>query len=63
MFKVSSSICFLTDSLCQVNQSDIDVKKYCDRMTDTGSKVEGYEILAEDIENVVVARITEIKED
>ena len=44
-----------------VDVSDIDVKAYCDRMTDTGSKVEGYEILAEDIENVVVARITEIK--
>ncbi len=44
-----------------VDVSDIDVKNYCDRMTDTGSKVEGYEILAEDIENVVVARITEIK--
>ncbi|MBE6549271.1 MAG: phenylalanine--tRNA ligase subunit beta [Ruminococcaceae bacterium] len=44
-----------------VDVSDIDVKDYCDRMTDTGSKVEGYEILAEDIENVVVARITEIK--
>ena len=29
-----------------------DVKKYCDRMTDTGSKVEGYEILGEDIQNV-----------
>ncbi len=44
-----------------VDVSDIDVKNYCDRMTDTGSKVEGYEILGEDIENVVVARITEIK--
>ena len=44
-----------------VDVSDIDVKDYCDRMTDTGSKVEGYEILAEDIENVLVARITEIK--
>ncbi len=32
-------------------------KKYCDRMTDTGSKVEGYEILGSDIENVVVGKI------
>ncbi len=32
-------------------------KKYCDRMTDTGSKVEGYEILGDDIENVVVGKI------
>ncbi len=44
-----------------VDVSDIDIKDYCDRMTDTGSKVEGYERLAEDIENVIVGRITEIK--
>lgn len=43
-----------------VDVSDIDIKDYCDRMTDTGSKVEGYEILGEDIENVVVARILSI---
>ena len=43
-----------------VNVNDIDIKEYCDRMTDTGSKVEGYEILGDDIENVVVARITKI---
>ena len=43
-----------------VDVSDVGVKDYCDRMTDTGSKVEGYEILGEDIENVVVARILSI---
>ena len=43
-----------------VDVSDIDVKNYCDRMTDTGSKVEGYKILGEDIENVIVARIMSI---
>jgi len=43
-----------------VDVSDINDKAYCDRMTDTGSKVEGYEVLAEDIENVLVARITKI---
>ena len=43
-----------------VDVSDVDVKDYCDRMTDTGSKVEGYEVLGEDIENVVVARILSI---
>ncbi len=43
-----------------VDVSDVDVKDYCDRMTDSGSKVEGYEILGEDIENVVVARIISI---
>ena len=40
--------------------SGISVKQYCDCMTDTGSKVEGYETFAEDIENVVVARILKI---
>ncbi|MBR6680096.1 MAG: phenylalanine--tRNA ligase subunit beta [Clostridia bacterium] len=44
-----------------VDVADIGNKEYCDRMTDTGSKVECFEQLAEDIENVVVARITEIK--
>ena len=43
-----------------VDVSDITDKEYCDRMTDTGSKVEGYELLGDDIENVVVARITKI---
>ncbi len=43
-----------------VDVSDIDIKDYCDRMTDTGSKVEGYEVLGEDIENVVVAKILSI---
>ncbi|MBE6545842.1 MAG: phenylalanine--tRNA ligase subunit beta [Ruminococcaceae bacterium] len=43
-----------------VDIQDIPTKEYCDRMTDTGSKVEGYEDLGEDIENVVVARILKI---
>ena len=43
-----------------VDVSDIDNKAYSDRMTDTGSKVEGFETLAEDIENVVVAKILSI---
>ncbi|MBQ8140764.1 MAG: phenylalanine--tRNA ligase subunit beta [Clostridia bacterium] len=43
-----------------VDVSDVSDKAYCDKMTDTGSKVEGYEVLGEDIENVVVARITDI---
>ena len=41
-----------------VNTDGISDKEYCDRMTDTGSKVECYEVLGEDIENVVVARVT-----
>ncbi len=43
-----------------VDVQDVNIKDYCDRMTDTGSKVEGYEALAEDIENVVVAKILKI---
>ena len=43
-----------------VDVQDIPVKEYCDRMTDTGSKVECFEELGEDIENVVVARILKI---
>ena len=31
------------------NTDGISTKEYCDRMTDTGSKVEGYEVLGEDI--------------
>ena len=43
-----------------VDVSDVNIKDYCDRMTDTGSKVEGYEILGEDIENVIVAKIVKV---
>ena len=40
-----------------VDTSDIDIKQFCDRMTDTGSKVEGYEVLSEEIQNVKVGRV------
>ncbi len=43
-----------------VDVSDIDNKAYSDRMTDTGSKVEGFEVLGSDIENVVVSKILKI---
>ena len=43
-----------------VDVSDIDIKTYCDRMTLTGSKVEGYTVMGADIENVVVARIKKL---
>ena len=43
-----------------VDVSDVSVKDYCDRMTDTGSKVECFEELGNDIENVVVAKILKI---
>ncbi len=37
--------------------SEVNTKDYCDRMTDTGSKVEGYETLADNIKLVVVGKI------
>ncbi len=43
-----------------VDVSDVDIKSYCDRMTLTGSKVEGYANMGADIENVVVARIKKL---
>ncbi len=39
------------------NTDGITAKQFADRMTDTGSKVEGYEILGEDIKNVIVAKV------
>ena len=43
-----------------VDCKDISNKDYCDTMTYTGSKVEGFEVLGEDIDNVVVGKITKI---
>ena len=44
-----------------VSVSDVDIRDYCERLTYTGSKVEGYEVLGEDILNVVVARIVKME--
>ncbi len=44
-----------------VNIDEIDNKAYCDRMTITGSKVEGFEVLGDNIENVVVAKVTHME--
>ncbi|MBQ1261888.1 MAG: phenylalanine--tRNA ligase subunit beta [Clostridia bacterium] len=41
-----------------VNTDGIDNQTYCDKLTITGSKVEGFEVLGEEIENVVVAKVT-----
>ncbi len=41
-----------------VDVNEIDNKTYSDRLTITGSKVEGYEVFGDDIENVVVAKVT-----
>ena len=38
-------------------RESFDIKEYVDRMTATGSKVEGYEFLGEEIQNVVVGRV------
>lgn len=40
----------------------MDSKEYCDRMTDTGSKVEKYELLGSEIKNVRVGLITKIEQ-
>ena len=48
---------WLTD---YVDVTEVGNKEYCDRMTDTGSKVEGFEVLGSDVENVVVGKITKI---
>ena len=44
-----------------VDTHEISDQDFCDRMTITGSKGEGYEVLGSDIENVVVARVTKME--
>lgn len=44
-----------------VSVKDIAIRDYTERLTYTGSKVEGYEVLGEDISNVVVARIVKME--
>ena len=41
--------------------SEYSTKEYCDRMTDSGSKVESYTLLGDDVRNVVVARIKSLE--
>ena len=43
-----------------VSTEGIDIKSFCDRMTATGSKVEGYEQLGADIENVVAGKVLSV---
>lgn len=40
---------------------DCDIDTFCDGMTMSGSKVEGYEKLGEDVQQVVVGKIIEIE--
>lgn len=44
-----------------VNIDGITPKEYCDRLTATGSKVEGFEVLGDDIENVVVGKVISLE--
>ena len=44
-----------------VDTNNISNQDFCDRMTITGSKVEGFEVLGDDIENVVVARVNQME--
>ncbi len=44
-----------------VKADDIEIKEYCDALTESGSKVEGYEVLGDEIENVRVGLITKIE--
>lgn len=41
--------------------SDVDIKKYCDDMTDTGSKVEGYKNMTDDFSGIVCGKILKIE--
>ena len=45
-----------------VDCSDIDIKKYCDRMTDTGSKVEGYALCGSEVSGVRVGLILSVEQ-
>ncbi len=44
-----------------VDLGDISPKAYCDRMTDTGSKVEGYECLCEKMNNILVGKLLSVE--
>ena len=44
-----------------VSVKDVAIHDYCERLTYTGSKVEGYEVLGDDIQNVVVARVVKME--
>ena len=46
--------------LGEYTRIDASDKDYCDAMTMSGSKVEGWEVAGEDISNVVVGRVNEI---
>ena len=43
------------------NTDGLTAKQFADRMTDTGSKVEGFEVLGEEISNVIVAKVEKME--
>ena len=45
-----------------VDTKDVNIKDFCDRMTDTGSKVENYTIVGSEIDNVRVGLIKKIEQ-
>ncbi|MBQ0124691.1 MAG: phenylalanine--tRNA ligase subunit beta [Clostridiales bacterium] len=45
-----------------VDTKDINVKDFCDRMTDTGSKVESFAVMGDEIDNVRVGLIKKIEQ-
>ncbi len=44
-----------------VKLEGVSPKEYSDRMTDTGSKVEGFEVMSEKMENVVVGKLISVE--
>ncbi|MDX1357920.1 MAG: phenylalanine--tRNA ligase subunit beta [Clostridia bacterium] len=44
----------------EYTQIDAGIKEFCDAMTMSGSKVEGWEVIGDEIKNVVTGKITEI---
>ena len=55
---MKASMTFIND---YVNIKDIDPKTFSDEMTMSGTKVEGYENLGEEINNVVVGKILSVE--
>ncbi len=44
-----------------VDLGNVSAKDYCDRMTDTGSKVETFDILSEKIDNVIIGKLISVE--
>ena len=43
-----------------ININKADIKDYCDKMTFSGSKVEGFEMLADELENIVIGKLLSV---